>query len=97
MGEGFATGRIGAGFDTLAPDGSEIRLLPALAGGSMAHCTLPPGGVSKAIVHRSVEGPRRGVAQAQRARRNRGRRGGRRADDPGGAQRFSSAPRGPSR
>ena len=55
MGEGFATVRIGAGYDALAPDGSEIRLLPALAGGSMAHCTLPPGGVSKAIVHRSVE------------------------------------------
>lgn len=41
--------------DTLAPDGSEIRLLPALPGGSMVHCSLPPGAVSLAVAHRTVE------------------------------------------
>jgi len=51
----FETGRAGAAFDALAPDGSEIRLLPGLRGGSAAHCTLPPGGVSLAVRHRTVE------------------------------------------
>jgi mannose-6-phosphate isomerase-like protein (cupin superfamily) len=41
--------------DTLAPDGSEIRLLVALDRGSMVHCTLPPGGVSRAVRHRTVQ------------------------------------------
>jgi mannose-6-phosphate isomerase-like protein (cupin superfamily) len=41
--------------DVLAPDGSEIRLLPQLAGGSMVHCTLPSGAVSLAVTHRTVE------------------------------------------
>lgn len=41
--------------DLLAPDGSEIRLLTATSRGSMAHCTLPPGAVSKAVRHRTVE------------------------------------------
>ncbi len=39
----------------LAPDGSEIHEMLALAGGSMVHCTLPPGGASKAVRHRTVE------------------------------------------
>ncbi|HMR32659.1 MAG TPA: cupin domain-containing protein [Geminicoccaceae bacterium] len=42
-------------FDVLAPDGSEIRLMPMLAGGSMVHCRLPPGGCSLAVTHRTVE------------------------------------------
>lgn len=41
--------------DLLAPDGSEIRLLPQLPRGSMVHCTLPPGAVSLAVTHRTVE------------------------------------------
>lgn len=41
--------------DYLAPDGSEIRLLPELAGGGLAHCTLPPGKVSSPVTHRTVE------------------------------------------
>ncbi len=41
--------------DVLAPDGSEIRLLVNTPRCSMAHGTLPPGGVSLAIVHRTVE------------------------------------------
>ena len=41
--------------DTLAPDGSEIRILAATARASMAHCSLPPGCTSLAVAHRTVE------------------------------------------
>jgi mannose-6-phosphate isomerase-like protein (cupin superfamily) len=41
--------------DVTAPDGSEVRLLAAGTSGSMAHFTLAPGAVSKAIVHCTVE------------------------------------------
>lgn len=41
--------------DTLAPDGAEVRVLCALAGGSAAHFRLAPGRVSRAGRHRSVE------------------------------------------
>jgi mannose-6-phosphate isomerase-like protein (cupin superfamily) len=41
--------------DVLAPDGSEVRLLARVAGASMAHFRLPPGAISKAVAHRSVE------------------------------------------
>jgi mannose-6-phosphate isomerase-like protein (cupin superfamily) len=41
--------------DTTAPDGTDVRLLLALIGGSMAHFTLGAGGVSIAVAHRSVE------------------------------------------
>jgi len=41
--------------DALAPDGSEIRLLVQVGGGSLVHCTLPPGGVTRAVRHRTVE------------------------------------------
>ena len=41
--------------DVLAPDGSEVRILAATSRGSMAQFTLPPGAVSKAVAHRSVE------------------------------------------
>lgn len=39
----------------LAPDGSEIRELVAVNGGSMVHCTLPSGAASAAVTHRTVE------------------------------------------
>jgi mannose-6-phosphate isomerase-like protein (cupin superfamily) len=39
----------------LAPDGSEIRPLLELGGGSMAHCTLAPGTTALAVRHRTVE------------------------------------------
>ena len=42
-------------YDTLAPDGSEIRLLAQTCRGSMVHCTLNPGEVSLAVAHKSVE------------------------------------------
>ncbi|MCF0039766.1 cupin domain-containing protein [Dyadobacter fanqingshengii] len=41
-------------YDYLAPDGSEIRLLSAMASGSLAHCVLLPKGVSSAVQHRTV-------------------------------------------
>jgi hypothetical protein len=51
----FETKPLTAEYDYLAPDGSEIRLLPVVNGGGLAHCTLPPGRVSAAAKHRSVE------------------------------------------
>ena len=51
----FETTRVPARYDLLAPDGSEIRLLPRLSAGSMVHCTLPAGGVSLAVTHRTVD------------------------------------------
>ena len=41
--------------DCLAPDRSEIRLLAATERASTVHCTLPPGKVSLAVAHRTVE------------------------------------------
>ena len=40
--------------DATAPDGSQIRLLPTLAGGGMAHCLLHAGATSMAVTHRTV-------------------------------------------
>ena len=51
----FATGRPAVDHDVLAPDGSQIRFLPQTSGGSMVHCTLPPGAVSLAVTHRTVD------------------------------------------
>ena len=47
--------RLAKDYDTLAPDGSEIRLLSATSRGSMVHCTLNPGEVSLPVAHRTVE------------------------------------------
>ena len=41
--------------DVLAPDGSEVRILASASRGSMAQFRLPPGAVSKAVAHRTVE------------------------------------------
>ena len=41
--------------DTVAPDGSEVRVLTSLGGGSAAHFRLAPGEVSRAGRHRTVE------------------------------------------
>lgn len=41
--------------DVTAPDGSEVRILAATSRGSMAQFTLPPGAISKAVAHLSVE------------------------------------------
>ena len=41
--------------DALAPDGSEIRLLPSVGRGSMVHCSLAPGAVTRAVRHQTVD------------------------------------------
>ena len=51
----FATMRLPAARDVVAPDGSDVRVLLGLAGGGMAHFSLAPGETSAAVVHRSVE------------------------------------------
>ncbi len=49
------TTRLPEDYTVLAPDGSEIRELVQTSRGSMVHCTLPPGAVSVAVAHRTVE------------------------------------------
>lgn len=51
----LATIRLGSKPDARAPDGTLVRFLPALAGGSLAHFELPAGAVSHAVTHRTVE------------------------------------------
>jgi mannose-6-phosphate isomerase-like protein (cupin superfamily) len=52
---GFATRALPALPDDVAPDGSDVRILARLDGGSMAHFELAAGGVSRAVMHRTVE------------------------------------------
>lgn len=51
----FETMNLPAEPDVLAPDGSAVRILLRLDGGSMAHFRLEPGQTSIAVAHRSVE------------------------------------------
>jgi mannose-6-phosphate isomerase-like protein (cupin superfamily) len=51
----FDTKRLPVASDTVALDGSDVRLLLKLAGGSMAHFQLAPDQVSTAATHRTVE------------------------------------------
>lgn len=51
----FDTKQLGGEYDVLAPDTSEIRLLVSTTRGSLAHGTLPPGRVSLAMAHWTVE------------------------------------------
>jgi mannose-6-phosphate isomerase-like protein (cupin superfamily) len=51
----FSTKRISEAPDTIAPDGSEVRLLCGLSRGGMATFTLAPDAVSKAVAHRTIE------------------------------------------
>jgi mannose-6-phosphate isomerase-like protein (cupin superfamily) len=53
--ERFSTLMLPAAPDTVAPDGSYVRVLLQLAGGGMAHFELPAGQVSRAVAHRSVD------------------------------------------
>ena len=41
--------------DVIAPDGCAVRILARTPRGSMAHFTLGPGQVSRAVAHRTVE------------------------------------------
>lgn len=51
----FQTASIMPEADYLAPDGSQIRLLPAMKGGGLCHCTLPAGSTSSPVAHRQIE------------------------------------------
>jgi mannose-6-phosphate isomerase-like protein (cupin superfamily) len=51
----FDTKALPAYPDAIAPDGSVVRILLQLAGGSMAHFELAPGQTSTAVAHRTVE------------------------------------------
>jgi mannose-6-phosphate isomerase-like protein (cupin superfamily) len=51
----FATKHLPAERDTVAPDGSDVRILLGLPSGGMAHFELAPGETSTAVTHRRVE------------------------------------------
>jgi mannose-6-phosphate isomerase-like protein (cupin superfamily) len=51
----FETKTLSPDPEAYAPDGSEVRLLAALKGGSFAHFTLGAGKASAPIGHRTVE------------------------------------------
>ena len=51
----FKTAKLASKADYLAPDGSEIRLLPDVQGGGLAHCALPSRKTSLAVRHKTVE------------------------------------------
>jgi mannose-6-phosphate isomerase-like protein (cupin superfamily) len=52
---GFGTMRLPGECDALAPDGSCVRVLLRLAGGSMAHFELGAGRVSRPVAHHRVD------------------------------------------
>jgi mannose-6-phosphate isomerase-like protein (cupin superfamily) len=51
----FETKRLPAERDSVAPDGSDVRVLLQLGRGGMAHFQLAPGQTSSAVTHRTVE------------------------------------------
>lgn len=51
----FTTSQIREAPDAMAPDGSEVRILCQTGRGSMAHFTLPPGAIAKAVAHRTID------------------------------------------
>lgn len=51
----FETMRVPPAPTDTAPDGTDVRPLLALQGGSFAHFELAPGRVSRAVTHRTVE------------------------------------------
>jgi len=53
--ENFITKILGSKHDAIAPDGSEVRLLPEMTRGGMAHFALDPRHVSNAVAHRTIE------------------------------------------
>ncbi len=52
---GFSTKRLPVQADAVAPDGSDVRVLVQLRGGSLAHFQFAPGQTSNAVAHRTVE------------------------------------------
>jgi mannose-6-phosphate isomerase-like protein (cupin superfamily) len=53
--QGFDTMRLPQARDVIAPDGSDVRILLKLGGGSMAHFELAAGRTSGAVAHRTVD------------------------------------------
>jgi len=51
----FRSMRLTKARDLVATDGSDVRILLGLAGGTMAHFQLAPGATSSAVTHRTVE------------------------------------------
>jgi mannose-6-phosphate isomerase-like protein (cupin superfamily) len=51
----FETKTLPESLDVLAPDGSVVCILFRASGGSMAHFSLLPGMISRAVVHHTVE------------------------------------------
>ncbi|MCY4303573.1 MAG: hypothetical protein OXC62_02110 [Aestuariivita sp.] len=51
----FTSRKLPTDADTIAPDGSEVRLLLTLSGGSVASFRLKKGEISKAGVHKTVD------------------------------------------
>jgi mannose-6-phosphate isomerase-like protein (cupin superfamily) len=51
----FRSMRLPKARDVVATDGSDVRILLGLAGGTMAHFQLAPGHTSSAVTHRTVE------------------------------------------
>ncbi len=51
----FLTRRLPAERDAVAPDGSDVRVLPSFPSGSMAEFELAAGEISTAVVHRTVD------------------------------------------
>ena len=51
----FRSMRLPKARDLVATDGSDVRILLGLAGGTMAHFLLAPGATSSAVTHRTVE------------------------------------------
>ena len=52
---GLSTRRLPLRPDAVAPDGSDVRVLLQLRGGSLAHFEFAPGQTSIAVAHRTVE------------------------------------------
>ena len=50
----FATQRLPAAATTVAPDGSDVRVLVELPSGGLAHFSLSPRQTSTAVAHRTV-------------------------------------------
>jgi mannose-6-phosphate isomerase-like protein (cupin superfamily) len=51
----FETKSLPSEADAVAPDGSDVRVLLGLTGGSLAHFELSPGDTSLAVRHKTVE------------------------------------------
>jgi mannose-6-phosphate isomerase-like protein (cupin superfamily) len=51
----FGTARLPVAPSAVAPDGTDVRTLLQVSGGSFAHFELGPGKISNAVTHRTVE------------------------------------------